>query len=126
MDDRIRLAKAMGWQQLEHDPDRWFNDSPEHRMEECRATERLPNPSENASDLEDLIAWLMTQGWYVEVGFQSYPEPRDFVEGMGVFLHIWHVDTEQHERIDCSFDCWKRCLFDLAARVHDGHDSPNG
>jgi len=81
---------------------------------------RLPDPENNATDLEDLIAHLMTRGWYVEVGFQSYPKPRDHLAAFGVFLHIWHVDTEQHERIDCDFCSWKRSLCKLAIRVHDG------
>ena len=79
----------------------------------------VPNPRTDANDCEALIAHLMELGWYVEIGFQTYPEPRHYVEGMGVFLHIWHVDTEQHERIDYSFDNWKQGVCELAEKVID-------
>lgn len=78
------------------------------------------DPIASADDCEKMIAWLMTQGWHVEVKFQSYghaDREAEYVSSFGVFLHIWNVDTEQHERTACSLDCWKRCLFDLATRV---------
>lgn len=116
-ENEIKLAVAMGWKPRKVsgvDGDTWFNPGGHLQMP--------PRPTENASDCEDVIAWLMTQGWHVEVKFQSYPwDTRDaeYVGAFGVFLHIWHVDTEQHERTSCDLDVWKRCLCDLAARVTD-------
>jgi hypothetical protein len=60
MNDRIRLAEAMGWKRLDHTPDRWFNDAPEHRQEECRHTEYLPDPLTDANDDYAVLEWVRT------------------------------------------------------------------
>ena len=44
---RIKLAEFVGWKRLEHDPDRWYHD--DRPQEECRRTENLPDPKNNAN-----------------------------------------------------------------------------
>ena len=125
-DTRIILAAAMGWKQ---DADgTWFR---EGHPEDSTWSSLIFDPENKAADCETLIAWLTEQGWYVEISFQTYPideecEDRDDSWAFGVFLHVWNIDTEQHERVGCEQSNWKRCLCDLAASVTDEQVQPNG
>ena len=55
-DQRIMLAVAMGWEELDHTHDRWFND--DGPQEECRDTKHLPNPFTDANNDFAVLQWM--------------------------------------------------------------------
>jgi len=70
MNDRIKLAKAMGWRMtVDTAPEQPLMvppDSTDGAMQAC------PNPFTDANDCESLIAWLNKKGYEVDILF--WPE----------------------------------------------------
>lgn len=111
------LAVAMGWRQGPNGV--WYR---ENHPEDSTWNDLIFDPENKASDCESVINWLTEQGWEVEIQFHTYDEElrnelihTGFTGEFGVDIHIWNVETEQHERTHCSFSVWKRCLCSLAA-----------
>jgi len=125
VNDRIKLAEAMGW-----NPG-WVNGwkdkeqgkpaniwSPPNFEGSCwHGVDELPDPFTDANDTEALIRWLNERGYWVEIHWQ--PDKDEFGETMaaGAYVHIWHRDTEQHARQDYDRERWKECVCDLALKA---------
>jgi len=81
---RIKLAVAMGWQELYHTPGRWFND--DKPQEECRATEHLPNPFTDANDDYAVLEWMR--------GDEDGPETAEWRAFKDFFIEVtgdWNI-----------------------------------
>ena len=118
----IRLAEWMGWVHTYDDkpvgmimdpPDGWWL-SPDGGWSVTLDFD----PYEDANDCEALIERLRYCGHEVEFRFKEHS--RDFA-GV-VFIHIWNLDTEMHERGD--YDNWKQGIAELTLRIIDENDSP--
>ena len=106
MNDRIKLAEAMGWERTKYD--RWL--SPDRKMR-C---EEPPDPFTDANDCEALIEFLNSKGWQVEVHWQF---TDDESLAAGAYVHIWNRFSEVHERSDIDVDRWKECVCKLALKA---------
>ena len=121
-ENRIKLAEFVGWE-WHHLVDYPNKDSGQwslHGMfRDWSIKSDLPfNPYEDANDCEALIERLRYCGHEVEFRFKEHS--RDFA-GV-VFIHIWNLDTEMHERGD--YDNWKQGIAELTLRIIDENDSP--
>lgn len=76
MEDRIKLAEAMGWQRRSHDfgGDTWLPpgvDDGTWENPEIFQTDRLPNPFEDANDANALVVYLTQKGYEVHIMWPS-------------------------------------------------------
>ena len=121
MNDRIKLAEAMGWKWDKSTRPRAFEGYPnwccwirpsggEFRF----SPEDMPDPFTDANDCETLITHLNEQGWQVEVHWQHC---NDEQLAAGAYIHIWNRDSEIHERTDIDVDRWKEGVCKLALKV---------
>ncbi len=58
MNDRIKIAEAMGWQKAHREIGMWFNDAPQYCKEDMRAVGELPDPFTNPTDDYAVLEWM--------------------------------------------------------------------
>ena len=107
MDDRIKLAEAMGWKPIPDDPGWWL--CPENGV--GYEADELPDPFTDANDTEALIDHV-SEHYSVIVHFKSdrHPAYVDFYRSN---------DTLNHPTHKWYGDDWKKGVCELVLKVLD-------
>jgi hypothetical protein len=74
----------------------------------------IPNPYESADDCEAVVRKLLSLGWHYEERRQPTDDPE---MAAGIWLHIWHRDSEIHHRWDGDVDLRGEGVCELALKV---------
>ena len=124
MNDRIKLAEAMGWTHIHMKHVKMDGksypfgcptaDQYSDGVVRKQYKEQIPDPFTDANDCEALIYWLNSIGWFVDIDWQITNDER---MAAGAYVHIWHKDSEIHHRTDIDVDRWKEGLCRLALKV---------
>lgn len=108
MNDRIKLAKAMGWELILYP-----NDGPMWRLKNTNWArfKNPPDPFTDANDCEALIAWLNKEGYEVDVLFWPESDATVIVKSNNN-LRFFNEDTIMD---------WKASIARAALKVLDEH-----
>ena len=122
MNDRIKLAEVMGWnnitdQHLDTDSNLYVLGGfpPDTRAYGVRSS--LPDPFTDANDCEALIRWLNEQGWYFHIeqwDTIKREKKNTLIELYRTRLTSWKNDTWWGDFTD-----WKQGVCELALKVLD-------
>ena len=110
--DRIRLAKARGWnnitdKHLDRDTDLYVLAGLPPNTRSYGVRTPLPDPFRDANDCEALIRFLVSKKYYIGIQY-SYDSPT--------YVEIFRHDTL---REDWEGDDWKAGVCELALKVID-------
>ena len=112
MNDRIKLAEAMGWELKDAETYSFVDSSKKNYRKQwyrpdgiTHSTIKLPDPENDANDCEALIRWLEKSHLvWITINFGC---------GQQTAIHAWNDDVE----FKWSGDNWKQGVCELALKV---------